>query len=139
MSNVYKLLSGMLTIRLNDVLEGLQALPDEQHGFRKERSTLTAYGVLFSAINRVLSRKAQSLFVVFVDFKAAFDSGSRTLVVQQLAELGVPFNVLGLLVAILQENRVTNKCRSGAQGQHRTGDRICSRGRPESPPVLSPC
>lgn len=105
-SCVYKLLSKLLCQRLTDYLEGRSAIPDEQHGFRANRSTDSACKILLDEIEKTLARPRQPLYALFVDFRAAFDTGSRTLVLQKMASLGVPTNILGLLTAILQKNMI---------------------------------
>lgn len=104
---MYKLLSSLLVQRLTPYLDANNALPDEQHGFRAYRSTMTACATLLDKIDQTASKKGQLLYAVFVDFRAAFDSGSRRLVLERLAVLGIPTNVLGLLKDILQSNPVT--------------------------------
>ena len=47
------------------------------------------------------------MHAVFVDFSSAFDSGSRTLTLEMLARGGVPWKLLDVLRAMLQENRIT--------------------------------
>src|ERR1700723_196752 len=57
-----------------------------------------------------LSRKggcAYGAYVVFVDFKAAFDKAPRDITLLRLAQAGVPPNVLTLLASIFQENSIS--------------------------------
>lgn len=101
----YKLMSGLLTARLSYFLERLQVIPQEQHGFRAGRSTMTACKTLMNDIERYM-RRGLFTYAVFVDFRAAFDMAPRDLVLQKLAHAGVPENILALLLAILQGNSV---------------------------------
>lgn len=103
-SCVYKLLSSLLVRRMVPFLEGVKGLPDEQHGFRPGRSTHTACAILLEDVKRALGRPKNPLFAVFVDFKAAFDPGSRKLALEKLSRMGVTRNVLGLIAATLQKN-----------------------------------
>jgi hypothetical protein len=105
-SCVYKLLASLLAGRLTAYVEHKKALPDEQHGFRAQRSTITACTILLADIEATLARKGQFMFSVFVDFRAAFDSGSRTRVLQKLAEIGVPERILMIVMDILQANQI---------------------------------
>lgn len=105
-SCVYKMLSSLLVSRLVPYLEHKSVLPDEQYGFRRGRSTIDAVRVLTSKVERTLRRKGQFLYAVFVDFKAAFDSGSRTIALERLAETGIPANIMALLSNILQANMI---------------------------------
>ena len=61
---------------------------------------------MLDEIDRTLIRRNQYLYAVFIDFRAAFDSGSRRIALENLAAAGVPFNVLQLTTNILQENSV---------------------------------
>ena len=47
------------------------------------------------------------LFIVFVDFRAAFDTASRETIVWKLACAGVPRSILDLLSSILKENMIS--------------------------------
>lgn len=105
-SCIYKLLASLLVRRLTPYIAHKDALPDEQHGFRPHRSTLSACTTLLKDIDSTLSRKGQFLYSVFVDFRAAFDSGSRCIVLNKFAELGVPAPIVGLLQDVLQTNQV---------------------------------
>ena len=105
-SCVYKTLAGMLANRLSTFLEITLALPDEQHGFRKFKSTATACAVLLEEIKLSLNTKGLPLFAAFVDLRAAFDVAPRDRVLEKLAALGVGGPFIGLLSSILQANRI---------------------------------
>lgn len=106
-SCVYKLLSNLLVRRLTPFLEFRGVLPEEQHGFRAGRSTISACKKLMETVESTLARPGQALYSIFVDFKAAFDSGSRSIVLVKLAESGVPSRILELLKSILQKNMIS--------------------------------
>ena len=105
-SACYKLLSSLLTRRLSNFCEATGVIPNEQHGFRRGHSTMTACSALLDDVKQALAKPSQPLYAVFVDFRAAFDSAPRNIVLRLLAEAGVPPKVLNLLVAILQENNI---------------------------------
>ena len=105
-SVIYKLMSSIFSRRLETYLDAVQELPEEQHGFRKGKSTMTACAVLLNSIQRHLRHKDLPLYAVFVDFKSAFDTASRRLIIEKLCQVGVPSTVLQLLVAILGEGKV---------------------------------
>lgn len=102
----YKLLSSLLTRRLNLFLELTGVLPEEQHGFRAGRSTGSACKLLLRDIQDSQAKRKCPLYAVFVDFRAAFDTAARDLILRNLAEVGVPQRILKLLTAILQRNRI---------------------------------
>lgn len=105
-SCAYKLLGSLLAGRLTSFVEHKKALPEEQHGFRAQRSTMTACRILLADVEETLARNRQCIYSVFVDFRAAFDSGSRTLVLHKLAEIGVPEVLLLIMRDILQANQI---------------------------------
>ena len=59
--------------------EWSEGFPDEQHGFRVNRSTETAIRVLQNIVSDTLSEAKTPLYVAFVDIARAFDSIDRTL------------------------------------------------------------
>ena len=69
--------------------EWSEVFPDEQHGFRVNRSTETAIRVLQNIISDVLSEAKTPLYVAFVDFAKAFDSIDRTLLFGKLQCRGI--------------------------------------------------
>jgi len=103
-SCLYKLLAVLIFRCLEPFIEAAHSLPDEQHGFRRSRSTMSACRRLLDEIDRVLRRPRGALFAVFVDFQAAFDTAPRDRALQKLAAVGTPGNILGLLANILEPN-----------------------------------
>ena len=57
-------------------------------------------------IYRTLKRKKQFLYTLFIDCRSAFDTGSRSVALRNVAAAEVPQNVILLLGDILQENRI---------------------------------
>ena len=68
---------------------------------------MTACSELLADVREALSKPSQPVYAVFVDYKAAFDSAPRDIVLRILAEVGVPIKILNLLVSILQENKIS--------------------------------
>jgi hypothetical protein len=101
-----KLLSSLLAERLLRFLQCAGAIPDEQHGFLRDRSTETAFASLRAHVRSRMAIPKGHAFVAFIDFKAAFDTASRKVIMEKLANLGVPNLFLRLLRSILQENLV---------------------------------
>ena len=102
----YKLLSSLIAARLTTFLEQLKLLPDEQHGFRELRSTHSACSALLTDVHEALKVPGGKLYAVFVDFRAAFDTGSRVIALDKLAQWGVPPKLLRLLAEVLQQDKV---------------------------------
>ena len=103
----YKALSRELVQRLSGFLERFDALPNEQHGFRSDRSTMAACKIMFEAIEKALLIQKLPLYAVFIDSSAAFDTGSRSLCLEKFAKARVGPRILRLLGSILQENSIT--------------------------------
>ena len=65
---------------------------------------MSACGILLEEIDRALNKLKLPQYAIFVDFSAAFDTGSRTLCLERFAEAGIGPR---MLESILQENRIT--------------------------------
>jgi hypothetical protein len=101
-----KLLSSLIATRLYDYLDKCHLLPPCQHGFLRGLSTETAVNGLLGIIRDRLAKPKQPLYVCFIDFKAAFDSASRSSIILSLTNLGVSGRILRLIIAMLGENDV---------------------------------
>ena len=84
-----KLLERLIHGQIVELLEETRFLTDNQHGFRKNRTTLHAALQLVNHINTNLDRKTPTA-VVFVDFRKAFDCVCYQTLIQKLTttELG---------------------------------------------------
>jgi hypothetical protein len=106
MQNAYKILTRLIANRLYGHVERL--LCDEQYGFRKTRSTCDAIWLLKQDINQALSVPRNPLYACFIDFRKAFDSVKRPILIRKLIEqFNVKGPVLRLLCSILKENFAT--------------------------------
>ena len=88
---VAKIYSSILTRRLQSFLETNKILVEEQNGFRASRSCVDHILVLCTVLR---NRKSLGLstFLAFIDFKKAFDSVDRSLLLYKLAQIGVNGN-----------------------------------------------
>ena len=102
----YKLLASILTDRLSLFLDFVHCIPEEQHGFRANRSTYSACSQLLDHIRNTLRRPRQFLYAVFIDFRAAFDTAPRHAALEKLGRAGVPPTFLELIRSILQEGSI---------------------------------
>ena len=82
--------------------EWSEVFPDEQHGFRVNRSTETAIRVL----QNIISEAKTPLYVAFVDFAKAFDSIDRTLLFGKLQCSGISTKFVKALWPLINENYV---------------------------------
>ena len=82
--------------RLSAYCEVKELLPEEQCGFRPDRSTT---GIMF-VVRRLqeIRRKARvCLFVCFIDLQKAYDTFNRTLLWQVLTRIGVPPQMIAVI------------------------------------------
>ena len=86
LSNILKLFTRTIGARVGQTLD--EAQPPEQAGFRKSFSTVDH----IFALKELISRAAEfrfSLYMVFVDFKKAFDCVESNAVLKAIREQGV--------------------------------------------------
>ena len=98
------MLSSILARRLTTYLEARGVLPPEQQGFRRDRSTMTACSELIAEIRYSLVQNKTPLYALFVDYKVAFDTAPRSILIQKLANVGV--GLLKLLASIHEANPI---------------------------------
>ena len=85
---VAKIYSSILNKRLQKYLESNNILAEEQNGFRVGRSCIDHIFVMCTVLrNRKLLGK--ETFLCFIDYKKAFDSVDRNLLLYKLSSIGV--------------------------------------------------
>ena len=101
---------------LSEYCERVGTLPEEQSGFRPNRSTTDMMFVI-RQLQELACKKRIPLYVCFIDLTKAYDSVDRTLLWTILARFGVPHNMIS---TIGQFHDGMRKC-------VRHDDRVCSR------------
>jgi hypothetical protein len=101
-----KVFSSLLARRLLRLLSNCNLLPPRQHGFLPGRSTTSAIRGLMDYLNAHMRVARVPVYALFVDFKAAFNTASRTAIINTLAELGVSGPFLDLINAMMAPNIV---------------------------------
>ncbi|CAD6219941.1 GSCOCG00011532001-RA-CDS, partial [Cotesia congregata] len=99
----YKVYVGILEKRLREEVEGKGRLPIFQAGFRKKSGTIDNIYALNYLINREIHKEKGKLVVLFVDFKAAFDSVDRTELVEGMIKRGVNIGLVKRCEEVLKE------------------------------------
>ena len=94
-----KVVDRLLHRRLDNRLEQLGLRAKTQCGFRKGHGTLDALFTITHAINMARHNKKR-LYVVFVDFKKAFDTVRRDVMIARCQQLGVHGRFLDTLVLL---------------------------------------
>ena len=96
---IAKVYSKIINTRIQKYLEDNNLLVDEQNGFRASRSCIDHLFVLCTILrNRKLS--GQDTFLCFIDFKKAFDSVDRTLLLYKLSQIGITGNIYRAVAAM---------------------------------------
>ena len=98
-----KTYSGLLHTRLYQWSEYYGVLPQNQFGFRKSHSTSQAISNLLRDIKDGLSTIGR-YYVCFVDFRKAFDSVDRMVLLTKLLYLGVGDRMGRAIYSILKDN-----------------------------------
>jgi exonuclease III len=110
-----KVVDKLLHRRLDGKLEQLGLRAKTQCGFRKGHGTLDALFTLSHTINMARHNKKR-LYVVFVDFKKAFDTVRRDVMIARCKQLGVHGQFLDTLV-LLYDKVQQQVCIGGEMGR----------------------
>ena len=96
LSHAGKVLLKIVANRLNNYYEAHGILPDEQCGFRPERSTVDMLFVV-RRLQELARRRRIPLYMCFVDLQKAYDSVDRELLWKVLARAGVPEEMIAVI------------------------------------------
>ena len=91
-----KILLKIIARRLSEYCECVGILPEEQSGFRPNRSTTDMMFVI-RRLQELARKKRIPLYVCFIDLTKAYDSVDRTLLWTVLACFGVPQNMISVI------------------------------------------
>jgi hypothetical protein len=97
LSTIYKTFSRVLTNRLESILDSAQ--PVEQAGFRRGFSTADHIQTLNELLNKCREFHLP-IYMLFIDFKMAFDSVEYNALFEALRQQGIPEQAIHLLHAI---------------------------------------
>ena len=111
-----KILLKIIARRLSENCERVGILPEEQRGFRPNRSTTDMMFVI-RRLQELARKKRIPLYVCFIDLTKAYDSVDRTLIWTVLSPFGVPQNMISVI------RQFHDSMRAGV----RLDDRVCSR------------
>ena len=101
--------------RLGEYCERVGILPEEQSGFRPNRST-TDMMFMIRRLQELARKKRIPLYVCFIGLTKAYDPVDRTLLWTELARFGVPQNMI----------LVIRQFHDGMRACVRLDDRVCS-------------
>ena len=101
---IAKVYSKILNARIQKYLENNKILVDEQNGFRACRSCIDHLFVLCTVLrNRKLS--GQETFLCYIDYKKAFDSVERHLLLFKLSQVGITGNMYRAISSLYSNPR----------------------------------
>ena len=95
LTNAHSLLE-VIANRLSSYCEREDILPEEQCGFRPQRSTIDMIFVV-RRLHQLARKKSTPLYMCFVDLTKSYDSVDRTLLWAVLARFGVPPKMLTVI------------------------------------------
>ena len=108
-----KLFTSILNSRLYNWLETNNKICLEQAGFRRNFSTTDHIFTLYNMVNNCLyGNRRGKLYVVFIDYRKAFDSIKRNKLWEALEEIGVSSKMIKMIQAIYSQ--VKAKVRFGS-------------------------
>ena len=118
-----KILLKIIARSLSEYCERVGILPEEQSGFRPNRSTTDMMFVI-RRLQELARKKRRALYVCFIDLTKAYNSVDRTLLWTVLARFGVPQNMIsvirqfydGMRTCVRLENRVCSWWSAVEQG-----------------------
>lgn len=96
-----KLFERIIYDQLYSFLERNNVLDQHQYGFRANRSTQDAVGMLLSRASKLVDRK-RKVAIIFLDIAKAFDSVSHDVLLKRIERLGVRGHVNELIRSYLQ-------------------------------------
>ena len=97
--SVAKVYSSLLNSRLQKFLESNKILVEEQNGFRSSRSCIDHIFILITVL-RNRKQLGKDTYLAFIDYKKAFDSVDRNLLLFKLAFNGVSGNMYKAIAAL---------------------------------------
>ena len=96
MSHAGKVLLKVVARRLSAYCEAKELLPEEQCGFRPNRSTTDMMYVV-RRLQEIGRKTGVTLFMSFIDLQKAYDTFDRTLLWQVLTRIGVPPQMIAVI------------------------------------------
>ena len=115
MSHAGKVLLKVIDRRLSAYCEANGLLLEKQCGFRTDRSTMDMMLVVRS-LQEIERKAGVSLFMCFIDLQKAYDTVDRTFLLQVLTRIGVPPQMITVILQLLD----------GMRACVRPGDGVCS-------------
>ncbi|KAI5716031.1 hypothetical protein M8J77_026325 [Diaphorina citri] len=105
LDTAYKLYTKILNERIMKVIDN--KLPDEQFGFRRNRSCQKAISILRHDIKETLNKQKGAMYTLFIDFQKAFDSLDRQILIESLHSIDIKGKTFRAITNIITQNYLT--------------------------------
>ena len=109
-SNWHKLFARIMNARLRYVCERSGIFPEEQNGFREDRSTMDNVFTLLTLIEKAEKQK-QPLHLSFIDLAKAYDTVDRMILWKKMKQLGFSESFINILKSMYNDD--TLECQMG--------------------------
>ena len=108
-----KLFSFILLNRLVKIIDLKKLISPKQIGFMKGMRTSDHIFFLQTVIEKIVKKNKKKLFVVFIDFKKAYDTVDRNILMKRLKQLGINGIYLRNIVAMYTKTEYCIKLKNG--------------------------
>lgn len=108
-----KLMTGMMTVRLNNWCDKYEKISDFQGGYRKGRGCQEHVFALRSIIENSLTIKNSKIHACFIDLSSAFDSIVWRKLWPKLAKIGISTKFINMIRAIYSQAKAKIKTQNG--------------------------
>ena len=101
--SVSKVLEKLIFDELYEIVK--TKLEESQHGFRMHRSVVTQMLLFLDLLYNEFDEKDNEIFVLYLDFKKAFDTVPHDLLINKVENLGVGGNFLKIVASYLSNRK----------------------------------
>ena len=101
--SVSKVLEKLIFDELYEIVK--TKLEESQHGFRRHRSVVTQMLLFLDLLYNEFDEKDNEIFVLYLDFKKAFDTVPHNLLINKVENLGVGGNLLKIVASYLSNRK----------------------------------
>ena len=108
-----KMFSFILLKRLTDFIDIKKLISPQQIGFMKGKSTSDHIFFLRTIVEKVIKKNKKKLYAVFIDFKKAYDTVNRELLMKRLQALGINGIFMRNIMAMYRNTEYSVKLKDG--------------------------
>lgn len=102
LSSLNKILERVILVRLQEHLQNVNAIPQQQHGFQKNKSTTTLLTELVGKIKTGLTQQ-QSTVMLLMDIEKAFDRVWHFNLIYKMITFNTPHYLVQIVASFLQD------------------------------------